>query len=154
MTTRKSPAPTGGTLPARPGPGEDWTDRRPDGPDGSPARRATRRSDGAAHPTPAPSGRPSSEVFLAGDAWSCAGSAADGRGRSPAGALGHDGEESSAVAVGEGRGRSSAEAVGGGGEGSSVEGVGHDGEESSAVAVGEGRGRSSAEAVGGGGEGS
>ncbi|MEU9636098.1 hypothetical protein AB0D80_17245 [Streptomyces tendae] len=96
MTTRKSPAPTGGTLPAQPGPGEDWTDRRPDGPEGSPARPATRRSDDAAHRTPAPSGRPSAEVFLAGGAWSSAGSAADGRGRSPAGALGHGGEGSSA----------------------------------------------------------
>ncbi|MGW0220868.1 hypothetical protein [Streptomyces tendae] len=148
MTTRKSPAPTGGTLPARPGPGEDWTDRRPDGPEGSPARRATRRSDDAAHPTPAPSGRPSSEVFLAGGAWSCAGSAADGRGRSPAGALGHDGEESSAVAVGEGDGRSSAEAVGGGGEGSSVEAVGHGGEGSSVEGVGHGGEGSCAEEVG------
>lgn len=101
MTTRKSPAPAGGTLPAQPGPGEDWTDRRPDGPEGSPARPATRRSDDAAHRTPAPSGRPSAEVFLAGGAWSSAGSAADGRGRSPAGALGHGGEGSSADAHGD-----------------------------------------------------
>ncbi|MFG3332230.1 hypothetical protein ACGFZZ_09610 [Streptomyces tendae] len=101
MTTRKSPAPTGGTLPTRPGPGEDWTDRRPDGPEGSLARPATRRSDDAAHRTPAPSGRPSAEVFLAGGAWSSAESAADGRGRSPAGALGHGGEGSSADAHGD-----------------------------------------------------
>ncbi|MFF4912383.1 hypothetical protein ACFY2U_05340 [Streptomyces tendae] len=117
MTTRKSPAPTGGTLPAQPGPGEDWTDRPPDGPEGSSASPAMRRSADAAHRTPAPSGRPSADVFLAGDAWSSAGSSAgavgDGRGQSPAGALGHGGEGASAEALGHGGEGSSAEAVGG-----------------------------------------
>ncbi len=130
MTTRKSPAPAGGILPAQPGPGEDWTDRRPDGPEGSPAHPATRRSADAAPRTPDPSEWPSAEVFVAGGAWSSAGSAADGRGRSPAESLGH------------GREGSSAEALGHGGEGSFDEAVGDRHGRSSADAHGDGDARS------------
>ncbi|WP_404795671.1 hypothetical protein [Streptomyces tendae] len=83
-------------------------------------------------------------MFVDGGAWSSAGPVADGRGRSPAEALGHGGEGFSAEEVGEGHGRSSAEAVGDGGDGSSAEAFGPGGEVPSAETVGDGHGRSSA----------
>lgn len=118
MTTRKSAAPTGGTLPAQPGP-QDAPDSfnavvRGAGPARPAAAGAAERPvadlgvgpDGTAHRTPGPPGRPSAEMFVDGEAWPSAEAVGDGHGRLSADALADsDGDGDGQGAPGAGTGR-------------------------------------------------